>query len=90
MVVCQRAGVVLRLTPRLDPFYCNASNPCFLPCLLLCCANAPTPQTYPHNPAGLFVDVEHGTELLMLAVRRDVGDLSLAHRVYDSMRGTLR
>lgn len=63
-------------------------------CLAFCSAvpipPRPTPQTYPHNPAGLFVDVEHGTELLMLAVRRDVGDLSLAHRVYDSMRGTLR
>ena len=40
--------------------------------------------------AGLFIDVENGTEVLLLAVRRDVGDLSLAHRVYDSMRKTQR
>ncbi|EFN58052.1 hypothetical protein CHLNCDRAFT_50745 [Chlorella variabilis] len=39
---------------------------------------------------GLFVDVEHGTEVLMLAVRRDVGDLSLAHRIFDNMRKTHR
>lgn len=36
------------------------------------------------------MDVEHGTELLLLAVRRDVGDLLVAHRVYDSLRHTLR
>lgn len=38
----------------------------------------------------MFIDVENGTEVLLLAVRRDVGDLSLAHRVYDSMRKTQR
>lgn len=41
-------------------------------------------------PAGLFVDVENGTEVLQLAVRRDVADLSLAHRIYDNMRATQR
>lgn len=39
---------------------------------------------------GLFMDVPNGTEVLLLAVRRDVADLSLAHRVYDSMRKTER
>lgn len=39
---------------------------------------------------GLFVDVENGTEVLQLAVRRDVADLSLAHRIYDNMRATQR
>ncbi|KAL4427822.1 hypothetical protein ABPG75_001911 [Micractinium tetrahymenae] len=39
---------------------------------------------------GLFVDVENGTEVLLLAVRRDVADLSLAHRIYDNMRATQR
>ncbi|PRW56853.1 pentatricopeptide repeat superfamily isoform A [Chlorella sorokiniana] len=34
---------------------------------------------------GLFIGVEQGTELLQLAVRRDVGDLSVAHRIYDRM-----
>lgn len=42
------------------------------------------------SPAGLFVDVENGTEVLQLAVRRDVADLSLAHRIYDNMRATQR
>ena len=44
----------------------------------------------PCTAAGLFIDVENGTEVLLLAVRRDVADLSLAHRVYDSMRKTQR
>lgn len=36
--------------------------------------------------AGLFVDVESGTELMQLSVRRDVGDLSVAHKLWDLMR----
>lgn len=44
-----------------------------------------------HTPVtGLFIGVEQGTELLLLAVRRDVGDLSVAHRVYDRMATTQR
>jgi hypothetical protein len=62
---------------------CTAS-PCQLTLPLP--VSAPPPWT----PAGLFVDVENGSEVLLLAVRRDVGDLSLAHRIYDSMRKTLR
>ncbi|GAB4814013.1 hypothetical protein N2152v2_001059 [Parachlorella kessleri] len=35
---------------------------------------------------GFFLDVDTGSELLMLAVRRDVGDLSLAHKLWDMLR----
>lgn len=67
---------------------CTAS-PCHRPA-----SSAPYPlpvSAFPlWTPAGLFVDVENGSEVLLLAVRRDVGDLSLAHRIYDSMRKTLR
>lgn len=53
----------------------------------------PPPSTPPPSPApapGLFLDVPTGTQLLLLAVRRDVGDLSLAHRIYDGMHATQR
>ena len=36
------------------------------------------------------MDVESGTEVMLLAVRRDVADLTLAHRVYDAMRRSNR
>ena len=40
--------------------------------------------------AGLFIDVDNGSELLQLAVRRDVGDLSVAHRIWEMLRRTSR
>ena len=36
------------------------------------------------------MDVPTGTELLVLAVRRDVGDLSAAHRLWALMRASRR
>eukprot|EP00887_Chlorella_sp_A99_P002584 scaffold6.g2584.t1 len=39
---------------------------------------------------GMFVDVGTGTEMMVLAVRRDVGDLSIAHRLWDMMRRSRR
>jgi hypothetical protein len=59
-------------------------------CCAACPAHAHPPPTPARPRAGLFVDVENGSEVLVLAVRRDVADLSLAHRVYDNMRATQR
>ena len=38
----------------------------------------------------MFVDVANGSELLLLAVRRDVADLSVAHRIVDMLARTGR
>lgn len=45
----------------------------------------PKPAPAPLHP-DMFLDVGNGTELLLLAVRRDLGDLSIAHRLWGMMR----
>lgn len=60
---------------------------------LTCGPHRICPQPVPFAPlsfAGLFIGAEQGTELLQLAVRRDVGDLSVAHRIYDRMTSMRR